>query len=112
MLLPFGEQTNGHSILIGLLPLHVCPRVYPSSRAATRPKTLNDEPGLRRPCTAKSNWENSKGRPDAITFTAPVWLSTMVRAPVGAHEWVSAYAARNSSVSSGRISLHRARFSS
>ena len=89
-LVPSGEQMNSHSTFMGLAPDQRCPSVKPWSRAAASAIALNAEPGLRRPCTARSNWLNSKSRPEAMTFTAPVWLSTMAMAPVGRQEWVSA----------------------
>ena len=92
--LPASEHTEGHWNVWGLAPLKRLPSVIPFSRAATSPNGLKEDPGFRRPWTARSNWENSKGRPEAITFTAPVQLSTIVIAPVGTQEWVSAYRAR------------------
>ena len=89
-MLPSSEQIEGQVRIIGLAPLNVLPSVKPFSRAATRPNGLNDEPGLRRPWTARSNCSRSYGNPDAITTTSPVLLSTIVNAPVGAHELASA----------------------
>src|SRR5918996_3352222 len=85
-LVPFGEQMNSHSTSSGLVPAQRWPNVNPSSRAAASPIALKADPGFRRPCTARSNWLNSKSRPEAITLTAPVLLSTMAIAPVGRHE--------------------------
>ncbi len=106
------EQIVGQVRMRGLDPSYVLPSVMPFSSAATRPNGLNAEPGLRRPWTARSNWLCSKGSPEAITSTAPVWLLTIVKAPVGEQELASAYEVRFSIGSLGKILVQSCRFSS
>ncbi len=62
------------------------PREMSRSSAPKRAKGFMLDPGFRRPWIARSNCMKSNGRPEAMTFTAPVRLSTVTIEPVGAQE--------------------------